>query len=383
MKYFEKKEVISILLLLIVVGLIRFYKFTYWSIDVDEAFTPRESQKVDLNTFIDYIAFRNADLLKDTTTKKSELTELFLVKTFPLYYLLNHQIIKIFRVNEFSLRLLSVIFGILAVLVVFLIGKEFFNFETAIIASFFTIFHPLIHFHSQNARFYSMGFLFSVLLIYSSLRFRTIILNETNSQNKLFFFLFGLFIWLPMLVHGSLLFTLVFVSLVFLNIIMQKGVSNFFKKTVCMIPSFLIMGFFVLINQIIFLKGRFGIMAVPNDLLQIGGSRLLHNIFSLIFNFGYHFWIIIPIAIWILFNDNNKIYKIMVISFVINLLIYILLSFKTYQVRHDYFMPVLPVFLFIIAYTIVKCVNIICTNKDILSVKLTPYIIMLYFSSFL
>jgi hypothetical protein len=370
--FLKKKEIITLIVITLIASFIRLYSFSEWSIDIDEAFTPWESEKTDFMSFIDYFTFENQTLLKNTTLNRLELTQTFLIKIHPLYYFLNHQILKIYGISEFSLRILSVTFGILAVWLIFLLGRAFLNYKMSVVLVLFTIFHPLIHFHSQNARFYSMIYFVSLIIIYSSLKIRESILSEqVSTAINIKFFVFGIFICLAMLIHASIIFSYTFILIVFLDVILQKGTTKFLRRSIYIWIPLLIMGFFVFVNQIIFLRGRLGNEIIGRDLLQVGGSHLFYNITSLIFNFGIYFWMIIPLGIWLLLKDDNRIFKIFMITFILNILIYLFLSLKSYQIRFDYFYPVLPIFLIIITFTLSKSVDIYV--KEIVPVKVISF----------
>ena len=65
----------------------------------------------------------------------------------------------IFGVNDFTARLVSVIFGLLTVLLAYLIGKEYFKSGGLISALFMAVFYLEV-FYSRQARFYQLFQLF-------------------------------------------------------------------------------------------------------------------------------------------------------------------------------------------------------------------------------
>lgn len=373
-----KKGIITLLVILLITVVVRFWNITVWSLDVDEAFTPEESKKIDLKSFRDYFALKNASLLEQTTANKLELTQIFLTKTYPLYYFLNHQFIKIYGVNEFSLRILSVIFGIIGVMLTFVIGKEFFSYRVGVISACFSLFHPLIHFHSQNARFYSMAYCISLLVIYVSLWVRRMLLGqEVLLKDNIKLAICGVVVWLAMLVHGSLIFSIILFLIMLLDVIFERGVTNFIRRSAYLWIPFIGIGVFVLINQIIFLKARLGTEGVNSDLLEIGGSNCVYNFLSMIFNFGFYFWMIIPLGIWVFIKDRNRIFGIILFSFLLSLCLYLFLSLKSWQVRFDYFYSVLPLFLIMVTFTIVRAVDLYA-KENLLVKTISAYVLALF-----
>lgn len=86
----------------------------------------------------------------------------------PLYFLLLHAWTEIFGNDEFSSRLLSVLFGIISIFIIYKIGKELFNKEIGILSSFLlgiSLFHIR---YSQEVRQYSLMVL---LVLISNLYF--------------------------------------------------------------------------------------------------------------------------------------------------------------------------------------------------------------------
>ena len=72
----------------------------------------------------------------------------------PFYYLILHFWLKIAGNSEVLLRLLSTIFGILLIYIVYLLGKISFNQKTAVVAALFTSLSPLLVYYSAETRMY-------------------------------------------------------------------------------------------------------------------------------------------------------------------------------------------------------------------------------------
>ena len=89
----------------------------------------------------------------------------------PLYYLLLKGWTYIFGVNDFSLRSLSAIFGVLLIIAVYYLVKKLFSRETAEIAAFLTAVNPFLISYSVEARSYMMfGFLMALAVYFLVLR---------------------------------------------------------------------------------------------------------------------------------------------------------------------------------------------------------------------
>lgn len=81
----------------------------------------------------------------------------------PTYFLSLHYWFKIFPYTDFYGRLFSAFTGILGVLSMFFLGKQFKDINTGLIASFVTAINYFHIYYSQEVRFYSLLFLLTVL----------------------------------------------------------------------------------------------------------------------------------------------------------------------------------------------------------------------------
>lgn len=97
----------------------------------------------------------------------------------PLYYLLLH-FWMVFGTSEATLRLLSLIFGILAIIGIFHLGSIYSK-KIGLISSLILAVSPLQVYYSQESRMYSLAILLSILCFYFFLRF------DQNLKSKVFF----------------------------------------------------------------------------------------------------------------------------------------------------------------------------------------------------
>jgi 4-amino-4-deoxy-L-arabinose transferase-like glycosyltransferase len=85
----------------------------------------------------------------------------------PFHYLFLKFWSGIFGVSEISLRLPSVIAGILTVWFVYLLVKKIYDKSTAILSALFLAVNPLHIYYSQEARMYSLETLFSAIVVWA------------------------------------------------------------------------------------------------------------------------------------------------------------------------------------------------------------------------
>lgn len=103
----------------------------------------------------------------------------------PLYFILTHYWIKAFGNSEFALRLLPLIFGVLAILLIYFLAKEIFNSRTGLISSLLLAVSFFNIEYSQEARMYS---LLVFLTLLSFLFFTKLVINKKyNFRNYLFY----------------------------------------------------------------------------------------------------------------------------------------------------------------------------------------------------
>ncbi|MBI2011808.1 glycosyltransferase family 39 protein [Candidatus Daviesbacteria bacterium] len=92
--------------------------------------------------------------------------------------------IKTFGDSEISVRFPSLVFGVLTILLTFLVGKELFSKKVALVASIFLSLAPLHVYYSQEARMYAFAAFAAILSTY--------LLIKLVQFKKYFFVLYGL-----------------------------------------------------------------------------------------------------------------------------------------------------------------------------------------------
>jgi uncharacterized membrane protein len=166
--------------------------------------------------------------------------------TPPLFMLLLHFWIKLFGISAQSVRFLPILFNALTVVIIYLIGKRFFNIWSGITASALFIFSTLHFFFGADTRTYSMlSFATASSLYY-------ILSIQRNPENRKF--IIGLIVSNLILIYGHyfgllVIFMQLLVAILFLNKknVFRKIFTGLVITGVLYIPmiSILIKQFFV------------------------------------------------------------------------------------------------------------------------------------------
>jgi hypothetical protein len=360
-----RRALVAVVALLLTAAAVRGYHAGRWSIDVDETFTPQETAQVGAGTLRDYLLLRNAHL--DSKPRSSDwqdrllVIQVFITHSFPLYYLLLKPVLAAWGTHELSLRALSVLFGLLAVPIAYWLGRRHFSERTGWLFAAFTLFHPLIQFHSQNARYYALAYFAALLLMHGSLSARRLLVDgATGSWTHARLAIFGLLLWVPMLIHASSIFSMIFVAVILLETVLELGLLTFLRRARAMLLPFVAGGAVVAANQLFFLRGRLHEGMEAGDQLTLGGSYLVHNLVSLVFNFGLHFWLLVPVAMGLLWRDRrDRNLRGVVASLVLALVVYAAFSVRTTEIRFDYFYPALPCFLLVAALALDRAADLL------------------------
>jgi mannosyltransferase len=170
-----KKQVLILLLIILLTGAaIRFYNLGAIDLWFDEAITARGAK-----------GFVTNDIQP------------------PLYYSLLGLWLVFAPENEFTLRFLSVIFGILSLFVIYKIGKKLFNPETGLLSALILCFSPIHIWYAQEAR----GYTLSIFLALVATFYFVSALNEGKKWQWVIFGFFtalglyanyySLFLWFP------------------------------------------------------------------------------------------------------------------------------------------------------------------------------------------
>lgn len=137
----------------------------------------------------------------------------------PVYYLYLKSFMAMFGQSDLLLRLTSVLCGTLSIIAMYFTGLEK-DRKTGLIAALFTAISSFLIYYSQEVRFYSLLFLFSVL----SLLFTIKLVKKTNLTNLICLVISNL---LVIFTH-TIGFVYVFFNLVYLSIKLFKN----YRKTI-------------------------------------------------------------------------------------------------------------------------------------------------------
>ena len=89
----------------------------------------------------------------------------------PLYFIILHYWIALFGTSEVALRSLSVLFGVLAIPVIYVLGRRLFNEEVGLLAALILALSSFNIWYSQEARMYSLMVLLALVSMYFFWRF--------------------------------------------------------------------------------------------------------------------------------------------------------------------------------------------------------------------
>jgi len=140
----------------------------------------------------------------------------------PFYNFLLHFWMKIFGNSEFAVRMPSVLFGVLFILFIYKVGKEWFNKNVGILAAAIVVLNTLHIFHSQQARPYSILIFFSLLSSFYLYQF-------LNLKKMLYWWGYTLSLLLLLYTHNWALFLIPF-PYVFL--ILNRDLWRLFPKLI-------------------------------------------------------------------------------------------------------------------------------------------------------
>ena len=89
----------------------------------------------------------------------------------PLYYFILHYWVALFGASAVAVRLLSVLFGVLTIPMVYLVGRQLFNKEAGLVGALILALSWFNIFYSQEARMYTLMVLLVLLFVYFFWRF--------------------------------------------------------------------------------------------------------------------------------------------------------------------------------------------------------------------
>lgn len=261
----------------------------------------------------------------------------------PLYISVLNIWVHLFGTSEIMTRLLSLIFGVASIYVIFLLGRKLFNEDVGIYSSILLAFSALAIYYSQETRPYSLF----VLLVMVSFYFFIDLLEKDSRKNKLLYFIFTLLMFYTHLFS----FLVLFVQNVYYlltNIRDRKRLFQWFFMQAGLIVLFL-PWVSVLLRQS---KKTHHLSWISIDLLKV------YFTFFDFFNHIFIFLIFILLLVYVfkkykIMKKNNLILLgLWAVLPVVIVIIYSLLFSSIYQTR--YLLFVLPAFYLLFAWVLSK-----------------------------
>jgi len=273
----------------------------------------------------------------------------------PLYYVLMHFWGRIFGFSDFSLRFPSVIFGVLSVIVTFMLARELFNQKIALLSSYLIGMSEFAIFYSKEAKQYTMLLFLATLSTYYFVKF----LKNKKANN----FLYLLVSVLAIYTHYYFIFVIFLHNLLFL-LFYDKNKLWHLAKTQFLILLLFIPQLICFVQQAIFISSNswYGnslrIKALPSMLESFNNQTGNLGLFIL----GFFF--LVGLFDLIKYNKNKKIIVkksslIMLTMFVGPFLLSIITSlilFNTFGMAR-FFIYILPPYYIIISKGILKIKN--------------------------
>jgi uncharacterized membrane protein len=157
----------KILLAIVILGaILRLYKLDYQSLWIDEIFSMKVADPKNDFGFI-------YDFLKNHDPHP------------PLYYFSIHTFFLLFGYSTYVLKLFSAIIGILGIVSIYFLGKEFSSKKVGLIAAFLTSINYFAIYYSQEGRMYSLLFFSSCIALFTLSKF----IKQPSYKTMLFFVL--------------------------------------------------------------------------------------------------------------------------------------------------------------------------------------------------
>ena len=204
MKILQSRELLYLSLILLLAAVLRLLYIDFQSPWLDEIITLK------------------------TTSEESSYSEIFNRmqsgnQHLPMYYVILHSIAKIFGQSYISARVISAIFGIAGVGMMYLLSKEFYKTKFALVPVLFTAVNFFLIQYSQEARMYSLLFLGAVTSMYFLVR-----LIKTHSVKNAV--LFGVSVGIFLNIHIFSIFTVLAHGLILLYFIISENNKKLFFR---------------------------------------------------------------------------------------------------------------------------------------------------------
>jgi len=155
---------------------------------------------------------------------------------FPLYHIILSIWEKFFGLREFSVRFLSVIFGVFSVYMAYRIGGLMFNKRVGLYSAIIIALSPFNVYYSQEARIYTMFVLLTLLSVYFYVKY----IKSIKNKDLIYYIIFTL---LMLNSFGSAIFILIFQNMhyfLFVRKNLKKWIITQFAVFILFLPLALI-----------------------------------------------------------------------------------------------------------------------------------------------
>lgn len=340
LEFLHEQWVTLSLISLVVMGcVLRFYNITFNSLWIDETATYSFAQ----HTITEIWGF---------TAYGSEFNP-------PLFFWIEHYMLM-FGNSELVLRFIPAIAGIATIPIFFLIGRELKDDATGLIAAFILTISQFAIFYSQEARAYSLLLLFVSIALYFYIR----AIDENQTKDWIFMGICtSIAVWTHF--YAAIVIVPMFLSMLW---IYRKNILQPIKT----IGIFIVTTFPLIIATV----GLFMKRVSSPPTYGVKGLDLIQNTMLTIGNFNvYMEWFIIGLicfGLYVLFVKERKYFYTFILFILIGFAVSIIFSYSIPMLPR-YLIVMLPVFFIIIAYGI----------SDLLkNYKILPVIILVIFIIF-
>jgi len=299
----------------------------------------------------------------------------------PFHYVAVNIFIRLFGESELIVRLPSVITGFLSIILVYFLGKELFGKTEGIISSLLLTVSPVHVFYSQEARTYS----FFIFFMLGSFYFLIRALKTGKLLNWLFFIIFTS---LATHTHYFSAFFIVSEVILVIFVLLWKGKQEKskveIKKFLRLLVALFIVGFLFIPSFSLMLKGKEYSHGHLSSINILSLSKIIYLRLKEIFthyslgNFLYFnfFFILLSIIYGFL---RKKIFPFLLFIYLLIPLIAGIVFLEDYGLFNTrYFLPILPIYLLIVADGIVKSAELIgsMTRRIFAIPRINLYIVL-------
>jgi mannosyltransferase len=329
---------ISLIALIIIGTVIRFYNIAMNSLWLDETATLS-------------FAERSFTGIWDLTASGGEFNP-------PLFFWVEHVMI-VFGNSEFVLRFAPAIAGIITIPVFFLIGRELKDDTTGLISAFILTVSQFAIFYSQEARAYSLMLLFVSIALYFYLR-------ALNRDSRADWILTGVFTSVAFWTHfySAIVIVPMFLSMLWIyRKKIVKPISSIAVFTICTLPLIIVtVGLFMRRVSSAPTYGLKGVDLIQSTMLTIGNFNI------------YMEWFIIGLICFgmcMVFMKERKYFYTFLLFILIGFFVSIIFSYSIPMLPR-YLIVMLPVFFTVIAYGISEISN---RHKAVSGILLVVFVI--------